>query len=137
MASPDCRHRCRASGTATRNKSHVHRDARESSARRSKGVSVVMARVKGFFEWLRDLRLPKPPSLGAITAPLLLGLGFILLAAFVIILRDLQTPSVSGREVAYSQVLDYANEHRVAEATLLSEDGMVQAKLRNGQLVYS
>jgi cell division protease FtsH len=97
-----------------------------------------MARVKAIPSWFLDhLSLPKLPSLGAITAPLLLGLGFILLAAFVLILRYVQTPTVTGREVAYSQVLDYANEHRIAKATLLSEDAMVEAKLRDGSMVYA
>ena len=102
-----------------------------------RGLGAVMARVKAVPSLLGSVRLPKLPSLGAITAPLLLGLGFILLAAFIVILRYVQTPSVHGHEVAYSQVLDYANEHRVASATLLSEDAMVETTLRNGTTVYA
>jgi cell division protease FtsH len=100
-------------------------------------IRVVVAVPSAIGGWIRDPRLPKLPPIGKLTGPLLLGLGFILLAAFIIILRYVQNPSVTGRQVAYSQIVTYANEHRVDTATLLGEDAMVQVKLRSGEMVYA
>ena len=88
------------------------------------------------FGWLTDLPLPKV-KLGQLVAPLLLGGGVALTITFLVILNYLNGSESSGHHVKYSQVITYADEHRIDSATLYAEDGVVTATLRDGTKVYS
>ena len=87
-------------------------------------------------DFILDFRLPKI-KLSAMVAPMLLTLGFGLTAAFLIILHYVNGTSASGRQVSYSQVVTFADEHRISAATLYAEDAVVVAKLRDGSTVWS
>ena len=77
------------------------------------------------------------PSLSAITGPLLLGLGFALVATFFLILRFLDSPAAGGQQVAFSKVIELSNEHRIASATLYAEDGVIGLHTRAGTDLYT
>ena len=85
---------------------------------------------------IRDFRPPQI-KLSALVAPMLLTLGFGLTAAFLIILHYVNGTSAAGRQVSYSQVINYAESNRVASATLYSEDAIVVATLRDGSGIWS
>jgi cell division protease FtsH len=97
----------------------------------------IMARMKGIPKAIAGLpgaiREVKLPPLAALTAPILLGLAFVLVVAFFVILRYLNQPISNGRQIPYSQVLTLAAEHRVTSATLYTEDSVAVIHTTGGQ----
>jgi cell division protease FtsH len=93
-----------------------------------------VAALRGFLGRIAEFRLSRP-SLSKMTAPLLLGLGFALTIAFLVILRYLEQPSEAGRTVDYSKMIQLSTEHRVALGTFYQEDGVIVARLRDGSTV--
>jgi len=83
------------------------------------------------------LALVKLPPLGKLIAPMLLGLGFILVGVFFAILAYLNGTPAKGRQVDYSKVVQLGTQHRIASATLYAEDGVVNATLRDHSTIWT
>jgi len=96
----------------------------------------VPAFVKSLPERILDFQMPKI-KLGQLVAPMLLGGGLILTAVFLVILRYVNGNSATGHQVPYSQITTFADEQRIAKATLYAEDSVVVANLRDGSTVYT
>jgi cell division protease FtsH len=100
------------------------------------GLRRLLRGLGGVLGAVRDFR-PALPKLSALIAPMLLGLGIILTVAFLMILQFLNGKAATGKEVSYSQILQFADEHRIKSATLYAEDSIVVAKLRDGSTMLS
>jgi cell division protease FtsH len=97
-------------------------------------LNAAVGRLKSLPEMLSEIKLP---SLGGMTAPLLLGLGVILTATFLVILRYLDQPISGGHEVKYSDIITLGDQRAIASATFYGEDSVIVAQTRDGQKIYA